>query len=98
MNLLDENIPESQRQLLRSWRIRIRQIGDEVGRKGMKDEAIIPLLHQQGGNYFETIAGEYLKLGKGRSGRVGAAPSYLFDAADLVTFAIQWMERTFGEG
>ena len=44
MNILDENVPESQRQLLRSWRIRVSQIGDDVGRKGMKDEAIIPLL------------------------------------------------------
>jgi len=46
MNILDENIPESQRQLLRNWRIHIRQIGYEVGRKGMKDEEIIPFLHQ----------------------------------------------------
>lgn len=45
MNLLDENIPEHQRQLLRSWRILVRQIGREVGRKGLPDDAIIPLLH-----------------------------------------------------
>ncbi len=29
MNILDENIPEDQRQLLRSWDIRVRQIGHE---------------------------------------------------------------------
>lgn len=46
MNVLDENIPNSQRQLLRSWRIRMYQIGHEVGRQGMKDEEIIPLLHR----------------------------------------------------
>jgi hypothetical protein len=46
MIVLDENFPESQRQLLRSWRIPIRQIGYEVGRAGMKDDEIIPLLHQ----------------------------------------------------
>jgi len=46
MNILDENIPESQRQLLRSWRIRVRQIGYEVGRQGTRDERIIPLLHR----------------------------------------------------
>ncbi len=45
MNLLDENIPDSQRQLLRSWRIRVHQIGHEVGRQGIKDEEIISLLH-----------------------------------------------------
>ena len=37
MILLDENFPESQRQLLRGWRIPVRQIGVETGRKGMTD-------------------------------------------------------------
>jgi len=46
MNVLDENLPDSQRQLMRSWRIRVRQIGHEIGRQGMKDEEIIPSLHQ----------------------------------------------------
>jgi len=38
MNILDENIPEDQRQLLRSWRILARQIGHEVGRPGMQPD------------------------------------------------------------
>jgi len=46
MNILDENMPESQRQLLRSWRIQTQQIGHEIGRQGMADEEIIPLLHE----------------------------------------------------
>ncbi len=46
MNILDENIPDSQRLLLRSWRIQVSQIGHEVSRQGIKDEDIIPLLHQ----------------------------------------------------
>jgi len=50
------------------------------------------------GEYFETIAREFLSSGKGRAGKVGAAQSYLFDAADLIQFAIQWMERAFGKG
>jgi hypothetical protein len=54
MNILDENIPDSQRQLLRSWRIRVRQIGHEVGRQGMKDEEIIPVLHRLGPVTFFT--------------------------------------------
>ena len=45
MNILDENILKSQRQTLQSWRISIRQIGYDVGRKGMKDDEIIPFLH-----------------------------------------------------
>lgn len=46
MIILDENIPESQRLLLRSRRIQPQQIGHEIGRQGMKDEEIIPLLHK----------------------------------------------------
>jgi hypothetical protein len=46
MNVLDENIVVSQRELLRSWKIHFRRIGGETGRLGMKDhEDIIPLLH-----------------------------------------------------
>jgi len=48
--------------------------------------------------YFATIVEEYLAAGKGRSGRVGAAESYLLDAADLVSFAVYWLERAFGKG
>jgi hypothetical protein len=47
MIVLDENIPEDQCQLLRGWRIRFRQVGQGVGRQGMKDEQhILPLLHK----------------------------------------------------
>lgn len=46
MIILDENTPEGQRLLLRRKRVRARQIGYDIGRDGMKDEAIIPLLHQ----------------------------------------------------
>src|SRR5215470_15179255 len=46
MNLLDENIIEAQRQQLARWRIRVRQIGVEIGAVGMNDrEEILPLLH-----------------------------------------------------
>ena len=44
MIVLDENIPEDQRLLLRSWRIRVQQVGRDVGWAGIKDEQIIPLL------------------------------------------------------
>jgi hypothetical protein len=44
MIIIDENFPESQRQLLLSWRINIRQIGIEVGREGLQDDEIISLL------------------------------------------------------
>jgi hypothetical protein len=46
VNVLDENIPKNQRQLLESWRIRVRQVGFNVGRLGMQDDEIIPVLRQ----------------------------------------------------
>lgn len=55
MIILDENFPEGQRQLLRVWRIPIRQIGYEVGRKGMKDHEIIPFLHTLSRPTFFTL-------------------------------------------
>ena len=46
MNILDENILESQRQLLRGWRIPVRQIGSDIGRKGMSDEDVLRVISQ----------------------------------------------------
>lgn len=46
MNVLDENIPEGQRELLRAWHIPVRQIGQGIGQKGLPDDAIVPLLRE----------------------------------------------------
>jgi hypothetical protein len=46
MNLLDENIFEPQRLRLIAWKIHVRQIGVDIGQRGMDDrQGIIPLLH-----------------------------------------------------
>ena len=44
MNILDENVLEGQRRLLENCGIPFRQIGYEIGRKGMQDDEIIPFL------------------------------------------------------
>ena len=60
MNVLDENILKDQRQLLLDWRISVRQIGFNVGRKGIQDEEIIPLLLQlQRPTFFTLDKGFY---------------------------------------
>ena len=46
MNILDENVPKNQRQLLERWGVPIRQIGFNVGRRGLQDDEIIPFLLQ----------------------------------------------------
>jgi hypothetical protein len=55
MNILDENVLKDQRQLLLDWRVRIHQIGYDVGRQGMKDEEIILLLHRLRRPTFFTL-------------------------------------------
>jgi hypothetical protein len=60
MNILDENIIASQRQRLRSWRIRVRQIGVDIARKGLQDEEIIPFLyHLRRPTFFTRDRGFY---------------------------------------
>jgi len=62
MIVIDEHFLESQRQLLKSWRIRFRQIGFEIGRSGLKDPEIIPLLLQHGRLTFFTLDSDFDKL------------------------------------
>ncbi len=47
MIILDENILDGQRLMLEGWRIPVRQVGFDLGRKGLKDEEIVVLLHRQ---------------------------------------------------
>jgi aminoglycoside 3-N-acetyltransferase len=53
------------------------------------------VIEWQGEDYFSIIGREYISSGRGSVGMVGEAKSYLFDARDLVDFAVQWMEHTF---
>ena len=61
MNVLDENITPVQRQRLRQWRIRVRHIGYDLGRKGMDDEEIIPFLLTLPHPTFFTEDWDYFK-------------------------------------
>jgi hypothetical protein len=46
MLVLDENIDRKERQKLVDWRIQARMIGEDLGRRGMTDQDVIPLLHR----------------------------------------------------
>lgn len=46
-----------------------------------------------GEDYFEDLLREYLTTGRARSGLVGDARSELLDAADVVAFGVDWMDR-----
>ncbi|MGQ9530441.1 MAG: aminoglycoside 3-N-acetyltransferase [Candidatus Bathycorpusculaceae bacterium] len=45
--------------------------------------------------YFEVIPREFFASGRGSSGKVGEAQSYLFDAAEFVNFAVKWLEEKY---
>jgi hypothetical protein len=44
VNILDENVRADQRDMLRVWRVPVRQIGFDLHNKGLTDENIIPVL------------------------------------------------------
>jgi hypothetical protein len=57
--ILDENIPESQWQLLRHWRIRALLIGRDISEKGIQDDRITGFLNQQSRPTFFTRDGGF---------------------------------------
>lgn len=46
-------------------------------------------------NYFAMIVEEFLTEGRGSAGAIGSASSILVPAADIVAFAVQWLEQRF---
>jgi len=82
VNILDENIVVTQRELLRSWKIHFRRIGDEVGRMGMKDrDEIIPLLHTPRRPTFFTRDHDFYKADLCHSGYCLVFLDVVFDEA-----------------
>jgi hypothetical protein len=55
MIILDENIPRDQWEELRRKRVPVKKIGVDIGRKGLDDEVIIPLLHRLNRPTFFTL-------------------------------------------
>ena len=60
MLVLDENVPDRQRDLL-IRRVSVRQIGVDFGRKGMKDADVIPLLREVSRPTFITLDIDYYR-------------------------------------
>ena len=54
MIILDENILDGQRLLLHAWLLAARQVGFDLGRKGLNDEEIVVLLRRQRNPTFFT--------------------------------------------
>jgi hypothetical protein len=66
--ILDENILEGQRLLLEASRVAVRQIGVDIGHKGLKDDEIFVLLRRQRNpTFFTRDADFYLPTFRHRS-------------------------------
>jgi hypothetical protein len=61
MNVLDENVVETQCRLFRKWRVRFQQIGFGIGSEGMKDSEIISLLHDLASPTFITRDADFFE-------------------------------------
>jgi hypothetical protein len=61
MNILDENIPDSQWRKLQGLRFNAKKIGKDISRKGKSDEDIIPLLHELNRPTFFTLDIDFYK-------------------------------------
>ncbi len=61
MIILDENIIDSQRQLLISWGFAVKQIGYEIEPKGMSDREILSLLHKLKRTTFVTRDSDFFE-------------------------------------
>ncbi len=46
MNVLDENVPRDQADLLRQWGVRFRSVSRDLGYSGISDDNIVPLLRR----------------------------------------------------
>jgi hypothetical protein len=62
MNVLDENVREDQRTILRQWGIPFRQVGKELSNLGAQDDVIIALLHRLKHPTFFTGDEDFFKL------------------------------------
>lgn len=49
-------------------------------------------------DYVEHIARSALAAGKGNSGPAGQGTAHVFDARELVDYAVDWIERSFSSG
>lgn len=55
----------------------------------------VPIVAGLDEDYFATVVEAFLANGNGRRGRVGAAPSVLVPALEMVAFGVEWLESRF---
>jgi aminoglycoside 3-N-acetyltransferase/aminoglycoside 3-N-acetyltransferase-2 len=62
----------------------------------MNRDAFVAAAESLDPDYLEQVIRAYLGTGRHSEGKVGAAQAYLFEMADLVPFAVRYLENRFG--
>ena len=88
MNLLDENIPLEQRDLLRAWGVPCRAIGQDIAELSIADDNIIVLLHRLKRATLFTRDPHFLK-------RRLCHPNYCLVLLDIVPDEVALFVRRF---
>ncbi|HEV7275581.1 MAG TPA: aminoglycoside 3-N-acetyltransferase [Devosiaceae bacterium] len=52
--------------------------------------------HDLPDDYMATVVRAFLATGRGREGKIGQASSVLVEAAEIVPFAVEWLEQRLG--
>jgi len=73
----------------------ILQNGTRVWRWFEEFDTSDPVVDGLPDGYFATVVGDFLATSSGRTSPVGTAPSILVKAAEVVPFAIGWLEKRF---
>ena len=96
-----ESLVDSPEKRMVSYPVRVR-VGDDivwqdVHEHDTSDRGAFPYerVAPKGVDAFEVIAKDALAKGIGRTANVGEATSHLFPAAELVRFAVGWIEERF---
>ncbi len=71
--------------------------GETVWREFEEFDTSNPVVATLPDDYFALIVEGFLDTGRGVRGRVGAAPSVLVPAAEMVKFGVAWLESRFAK-
>lgn len=80
------------------YEVPVRVDGERCWREAQEFDtnALLDAFIDDGLDDIAAIATDYVLQGNGRRGRVGRANSWLFDAQDLVSFGVAWLESRYG--
>lgn len=77
------------------FRIPLLVDGKTVWRDVEEFDTSDPVVAGLADDYFADIVGDFLATGRGATGNVGAANCVLVEAAEIVPFAVAWLESRF---